>query len=1248
MKKGLGSSVVEQRTENPCVGGSIPPRATFSFIFPLLLKVFSFSFLLLSFPLSIKGNVLFEDFETSKNNKWISKGKAFRSLSSPAGIGAFSGRISGYANESFLSSSQPNSKATGKIQSSSFVIKEPYIGFLLCGSNSESTAIQLVSEKGEILFKTSGKNNLKMQSYFWDVRKWKNKKFHIEIIDYSQDNFGVIFVDHIVFCKEKKFLFPFGTLNKNPLPPNLREDGKYTQIQALPKTKLRVFANHKENQVISPTSLSTNPKGEIYLAETHRFTGGKGIDDNNERHFWILEDIANQTTNDRLKMYQRWYHRIPEDYYTKYSEKIRILKDENKDGKADFSSVFAEKFNAPLDGTASGILSLNENIYFACIPHIWLLKDNDGDFLADERKSLQEGFGVRVSFSGHDLNGFILAHDGRIYCTVGDRGFNFITKEGKHYSFPDQGAVLRFEQDGSNLEVIHTGLRNPKEISFDKYGNFFTVDNNSDQGDQARLVYVAEGGDSGWRMGYQTLATFYKQIGLKERPINAWMEEKMWQSKNSKQPAYILPPIANITRGPSGMDYYPGTGFFPHQEDHFLICDYQGNPKRSGIWSFSVAKEGAGMRLASFFPFLLGIAATDVEYSFDGKIYLTDFIGGWQTQEGGKVWALESKNLSENFHERMQKNLKEKSPKKLINLLSHPDRRIRLYAQHKLTQIDRGFEFLRKSLQESKNELQSLHSLWGISILARKEKSRDASLEIIKSLYHKNPEIRAQAARYSSDALFTNKKRLIELLEDSSPRVRYFSAICLGKIQEKEAFLPLLRMIAQNNDEDSYLRHAGVMGIYGCASPEQLASLYQNTNASIRLSAVLALRKHRSEKLSFFLKEKNQKILGETIRAIHDEGIQEAQKMLPSLLDGENLFSEMQFRRLLFSTFKFENATNLEKIINFSLNLKYPIGQRKDAVRLLREWETPFPVDQSTGIWMPLQERNSSLVRKKLEERKEEFLQRRDEILGEFIQTASFYSIKLPHETLSKLLKEEIKISSKISIMQFFLEKNPILFESLFLEILQSKNKEVAFSFLESPFDENKSLSLSLLKKMMQYENIEVQKRGYNLLGKQTSLESLKMIEETFRQIQKGGFEEEIIPNFLASLEENPNPKVKKLLKAYKKGREEISEVWEIALYGGKAKEGKKIFYEHGKARCVRCHGEAEGHSTQDLSGPSLKNIGNRSKEYLLESLLYPSKKIAQGFGFPPSSMPSMKKILTPEEIQNLIAYLRTLKNIDF
>ncbi len=99
-------------------------------------------------------------------------------------------------------------------------------------------------------------------------------------------------------------------------------------------------------------------------------------------------------------------------------------------------------------------MALDGKIFFACIPNVWQLEDTNGELVADKRESLQEGYGICVSLSGHDLNGFALGPDNRIYFTIGDRAYNLKTKDGRHLYSQYEGAVFRMERDGSSLEVV--------------------------------------------------------------------------------------------------------------------------------------------------------------------------------------------------------------------------------------------------------------------------------------------------------------------------------------------------------------------------------------------------------------------------------------------------------------------------------------------------------------------------------------------------------------------------------------------------------------------------------------------------------------------------------------------------------------------------------------------------------------------------------------------------------------------------
>jgi quinoprotein glucose dehydrogenase len=71
-----------------------------------------------------------------------------------------------------------------------------------------------------------------------------------------------------------------------------------------------------------------------------------------------------------------------------------------------------------------------------------------------------------------------------------------------------------------------------------------------------------------------------------------------------------------------------------------------------------------------------------------------------------------------------------------------------------------------------------------------------------------------------------------------------------------------------------------------------------------------------------------------------------------------------------------------------------------------------------------------------------------------------------------------------------------------------------------------------------------------------------------------------------------------------------------FSLNGGNAEKGRELFFNHTGAQCVRCHkvGNAGGVAGPDLTEVAKRNP-ERTRDYLLESLVNPSAKIAPGFG---------------------------------
>lgn len=1083
---------------------------------------------------------------------------------------------------------------------------------------------------------------------------------------------------------------------------------------------LKVEADHAKHQVTSPTALTFDEQGRVLITETHRFT--EGIEDDRSHLYWYLDDLACKTTSDRRALHEKWKEKLPIEKMTAKSELVRILADSNGDGTLDDSKVFADGFNDVLDGTAAGVFANDGTVYLACIPKLMMLRDADGDGKADERKTVEEGFGVRVSLSGHDLNGFALGPDGRIYGTMGDRGMNLTTKEGTRIELPNQGAVFRFEPDGTGFELFHTGLRNPKEIAFDALGNPITVDNNSDQKDKARIVYLAEGGDSGWEMEHQAMFSFHREIGLMELPPSRWMNEKIWQTQNDDQPAFIIPPVAYLTSGPSGLTHHPGAGFLESENGRFLICDYRGSAATSGIWSFAVEPDGAGMKLADARRFLTGVAATDVEYSWDGRVFVTDFVGGWKSHEDGRLLSLDAgSNIWRAADARdvpgiIREGFEKRSSAELANLLKHPDARVRLRAQIALTRKQDALKRF-SDATVSADLMSRVHGIWGLGILARRGSSplavsgfapvpsaeirKDAEKKLWELLKDPNEEIRVQTLRALCDASKNTGAQppIAPLLADKSPRVRYFAAILAGKRKLIGYFGPVCDMIAANNNRDPMLRHAGAFALQRMSpNSNVLRSLTTHPSAAVRLAAVVALRRMKDAELAGFIRDADPKVADEAIRAICDLDLTGQRPPVATLLDtpDSRAWSPLMARRLLHNSFRLGDAANVSRVLRFAVNPSNPEGLRQEAFRLLMEWPKPFPVDQFTGRWAPLPERDPKMIGPLVATEIPRLIQQRGFALAAALDLIGRYSEFAPRLSDADLraMTEDSGLpdAARTKALDLLVARKPADLTELLTKLVTRAPEDVAIGALQHLAETSPGSIVGVASAVLESGKPRLARSGWKLLapipGPETDASFVKRLDQL--RVSKG-----VAPDAIELLEAARSRKSKAVedaLAAFDKSIRENPDPlaeWNVALEGGDPEAGYEWFVSHPAAECMRCHRIGEDHDVGGETAPNLSGIAARHKDrrYFIESLIQPSAVIAPGFGVvtlgfkngatasgnllaetadhldieykgkavrvqrsdvatlsePASAMPPMSGILKPAEARDLVAWLASL-----
>src|SRR6266571_6802346 len=124
------------------------------------------------------------------------------------------------------------------------------------------------------------------------------------------------------------------------------------KFQVAPGLKVDLWA--AEPMLANPVAFNFDEKGRAYVCETFRLSAG--VDDIRGIMDWLAEELASRSVDDRLAEMKRHLGSRFKTYTDK-SERIRLLEDRAGVGKADRTTIFADGFNAPLDGIGAGVLA---------------------------------------------------------------------------------------------------------------------------------------------------------------------------------------------------------------------------------------------------------------------------------------------------------------------------------------------------------------------------------------------------------------------------------------------------------------------------------------------------------------------------------------------------------------------------------------------------------------------------------------------------------------------------------------------------------------------------------------------------------------------------------------------------------------------------------------------------------------------------------------------------------------------------
>ena len=743
-----------------------------------------------------------------------------------------------------------------------------------------------------------------------------------------------------------------------------------------------------ENMTITPwanNDLVENPsffyfdaQGRMLLVESKRMQQGV-LEVRRFSKNATIDDIKIKTLDDRLALYEKYKDEKGIAAYIgdgTVSDDIKLLVDSDEDGVADKVTMYATGFTDVLDGLGSGVIERDGKVYYTNIPHLWQLEDKDNDGVSDQRVSLQNGFGTRVSFMGHDMHGLAWGPDGRLYWSLGDRGYDIKTKEGKHFSRPNFGAIFRSDPDGSNIEEFYIGLRNPQELVFDEYGNLFTADNDGDKGDHERINHIIEGGDSGWHAGHQSIMSFTQRFKLRsakytgdaEIPVT-WLVNDMSLPRNDKQPAFILPSIGQLNMGPSGFTYNPTNYLGEEWRKSFFVAHYGGQPTASHITSFKNNVNGASFLTSPIERIFSGMNVADIDFGPDGRFYISEFnFGGWEADGTGAVYTVDLKNTpadlqktNQQYQQLLTSDFSKKSVAELTELLSIDHQTIRQRAQFALAaQGASAYNVFNKiALDTTQEHFARIHSIWGISQLIFTGKVKQEVLTgLLPLLTDGDKQVRNQVARVLGDhgerfSPISLQQGLVKALNDDYPQVVMYAAIALGKMNAIGAIPTIVEKIKQNADQDLWLRHAYTMAFKGIDKKHWI-EYRKDPHQSVRMAVLLTLRLLSDDDVAYFLNDQAYPLVREAAVAIDDKALTSVRGKMAARLDAslkvENNSQAYLHHRFINANFNQGTKADALRLLKYATTPNLNDRLVAEALAAIEGWYEINPIDSVTGL----------------------------------------------------------------------------------------------------------------------------------------------------------------------------------------------------------------------------------------------------------------------------------------------------------
>jgi quinoprotein glucose dehydrogenase len=734
-----------------------------------------------------------------------------------------------------------------------------------------------------------------------------------------------------------------------------------------------------------------------------------------------------------------------------------------------------------------------------------------------------------------------------------------------------------------------------------------------------------------------------------------WNREKLWLPQHKGQAAYIVPCITNITDGPSGVTYYPGTGLGDQYEGHFFVCDFRGSAAGSCIFTWTLKPKGASFELTGARKFLEGMLATDCDFGPDGGLYVSDWIDGWTGLGKGRIYRVVNPTAAKD--PRVQDvwrlligAIEKAATEELVRLLGHADRRVRLEAQFELVKR-REYDSMLKVAEKSDNRLARLHGIWGVGQLLRLDHRYDKRLteaetkqsnaayaRLVALIDDADDEIAGQAAvaiveagAYRDEETGLYAMPIKQLFNRSSLRAKFLAATASAKLGALD-LQTLLAYFEDVGDEDAVLRHALLRALnvaprIGNEKFHWFTNLKQPTPRS-RLAGLLASRLERSA--IDLLDDSDPHIVLESARSIHDLHGEHLMPQLAARIDkpfnGNADQSDALFRRVLNANFRLGRAGHAVALAKYAGKSDAPEHLRIEAIEMLGQWAKPSPRDRVLGSWRPLPERAAGRAADALRAELGAVFSGSARIREKAAEVAAKLGVKEVVPELVKLVDDEkLVASARVAALRGIALLDASRVDAIVERLIADREPALRIGARQILAERNPAAALENLKQTIADGTIAEKQAAYATVAGIANPQADELLVHSVGDLLAGRIAPEARLDLITAARQRVADEkrfgqtetfgaLRARLQQYDDSlsKEGATAAYRDTLAGGDVARGRSVFYEKVALSCLRCHkiGEHGGEV-----GPDLTKIGaDKTREYLMDAIVEPNKAIAKGF----------------------------------